>query len=237
MEKIMSIRKTLFGGAAVATGVVVSVLTAFAPMPAGAAQDHFNCRASALRLNLPLGQEVEPLTANAAYDPCRQDFESLVSFGDDLGIATGTLVARTNDDPQHLNSSTKVQKLKLTNLLDLVNLRVKAIRSHAHVISTANGKCKLRSSSSLVGAVIQGQEYASLDTPLDVNIKLLGLVVAKLHLNATLGGKHPTIGKPDATKITQRAVWLQVTDAGLQEVLDDLIVGEAKTGTVGHPCA
>jgi hypothetical protein len=235
LEQIMSIGKATFGGAVIA--IMASVFTVVAPMPAGAAQNHFNCRASALRLNLPLGQEVEPLAANPANDPCRQDFESLVSFGQDLGIVTGTLVAKTNDDPQHPLASAKVEKLKLANLLGLVNLRAKSIRSRARVTSTADGTCRLHSSSTLVKAVIDGKEYASLDTPLDVDVKVLGLVVAKLHLNATLGGENPTIGKPDPKKVTQRAIWLQVTDPGLKDVLADLIVGEASVGTVGTPCA
>jgi hypothetical protein len=232
----MSIRKTVLGGVIFAAGTMISLLTVLAPMPAGAAQGNFNCRASAVRLDLPLGLEVEPLTANPPNDPCRQDSESLLSFANDLGLGAGTLIAKTSDDPQDLHSLTKVQKLKITNLLDLVNLTARAIRANAHVTAAPNGKCRLHSSSALVGAVIQGQQYATLNTPLDVDVKLLGLVVAKLHLNATLGGKHPTIGKPDPTKITQRAVWLQVTDPVLQLTLANLIVGEASVGTVGKPC-
>jgi len=223
-------------GAGVSNDNAYELLNRATPMSEGAAQGHFNCRASALRLDLPLGLEVEPLTANPPNNPCRQDSESLLSFGHDLGIGTGTLIAKTNDDPQDLHSLAKVQKLKLTNLLDLVNLTARVIRANAHVTANANGKCRLQSSSALVGAVIQGQRYDTLNTPLDIDIKALGLVVAKLHLNATLGGKHPTIGNPDPTRITQRAVWLEVKDPVLQLTLTNLIVGEASAGTVGKPC-
>jgi hypothetical protein len=84
---------------------------------------------------------------------------------------------------------------------------------------------------------VQGQTFPLLNTPLTLNIKLLGVVVAKLRLNATLGGKNPTVGPPDPAKVTQRAVWLHVTDPGLQGTLIDAIVGEASVETVGNPCS
>jgi hypothetical protein len=180
---------------------------------------------------------VEPVAANSANNPCATDSQAVLSFLNDLGIRTGTLVAKTNDAPLPVYARAKVEKVNVGNLLNLVNLRARAIRANAHVSVTQNGKCRLHSGSSLVGLAVQGQNFATLNTPLDLDVKLLGLVVAKLHLNATLGGKHPTIGKPDATKVTQRAVWLHVTDPALQAVLGDLIMGEASVSTVGNPCA
>lgn len=232
----MSSRKTIVGGLFVAAGMMLSVLALLSPIPAGAAQDHFNCRASALRLTLPLNLQVEPVAANPSADPCQADSQTLLSFGHELGISTGTLVAKTSDSPKHLYSKAKIENLKLANLLNLVNLSAKAIRANAHASATDRGKCRLRSASSIERLVVLGQEFSSLETPLDLDVKLLGLVVAKLHLNATLGGKHPTIGDPDPSKITQRAVWLHVTDPILQLVLADLVIGEASVDTVGKPC-
>lgn len=227
----MSVRNTLFGGASLATGIAVSVLAAAAPLPAAAAQTHFNCQASAVRLNLPLGQVVNPVVANPANNPCREDSQSLLSFGNDLGIGTGLLTATTND--QLTDSNAKVSRLELTNLLNLVNLTAKTVRSNAQVAVSPDGTCRLHAGSALVSTVVQGKQYNVLKTPVDIDVKLLGLVVAKLHLNATLGGKHPTMGQPDPTKITQRAVWLEVTDPVLKLTLADLIVGEASVERVG----
>jgi hypothetical protein len=218
-------------------GVVSLPLIALATaMPAGAA-DRFTCRASALRLVLPLGVVVEPVVANPPDDPCTNDAQQLLSFSHVLGISTGTLVAKTSDAPLPVYARAKVESVGLANVLGLVNLRAKVIRASAHVVVSPTGKCRLHSSSSLEKLVVQGQTFSSLDTPLDIDIKLLGVVVAKLRLNATLGGAHPTIGSPDPTKVTQRAVWLHVTDPLLLGTLADLIVGEATLDVVGNPCA
>jgi len=218
-------------------GVVSLPLVALlAAMPAGAA-DHFTCRASALRIVLPLGVVVEPVVANPSDDPCTTDAKRLASFSHVLGISTGALVAKTDGPPLPVFAKAKVEGLAVVNVLDLVNVHVKEIRASAHVVVSPGGKCKLKSGSSLETLVVQGQTFDLLNTPLDLNIKLLGIVVAKLHLNATLGGTHPTIGKPDPTKVTQRAVWLHVTDLTLLGKLADVIVGEATIDTVGNPCS
>jgi len=227
-------RKILLGGLAAISGLLI----ALAPMSAGAAQGHFNCRASALRLNLPLGQVVEPLVANPPDNPCATDSQVIVSFRDllGLGISTGTLVAKTNAGQAPLTSLAKVDGVSLANLLGLVNLHAQVIRAKAQIVATHGGKCRLHSASTLQKLSVLGQNFDSLRTPLDLDVKLLGIVVAKLHLNATIGGAHPTIGDPNPNKITQRAVWLHVTDPLLLGTLADLIVGEASADAIGKPC-
>jgi hypothetical protein len=216
--------------------VSVPLIALFAAIPAGAAGDHFTCRASVLRISLPLGQVVEPVVANPPDDPCKTDFKQVASVSPGLGIIAASLVARTDRAPQPVFARAKAERVRLENVLNLVNLRARVIRASANVETTAKGTCKLHSSSSLETVVVQGKTYSSLKTPVDIDIKLLGVVVAKLHLNATLGGPNPTIGRPNPTQITQRAVWLHVTDPVLLGTLSDVIVGEATVDTVGNPC-
>ena len=213
------------------------LLAGFAPVSASAAQDHFNCRASAIRLNLPLGQTVEPVVANPADKPCASDSQVSVSFANSLGISSGSVAAKTDADQAPLTSRAKVDGMKLDNVLSLVNLSARHIRSRAEIVASPNGRCTLHSGSRISGLTAQGQQYDSLTTPMDMDVKLAGVTVGKLHFNATLGGAHPTMGKPDPTSVTQRAVWLQITDPVLQQTLGDVIVGEASAGAVGTPCS
>jgi hypothetical protein len=203
--------------------------------PAEAA-DRFSCRASALRVNLPEAVVVEPVVANPPDDPCARDARKVAAISLPIGVQTGTLVAQTDDSPTPF-ARARAERVGLANLLGLVNLATQVARAEAHVVTTSKGTCRLKSSSSLDKLVVQGQKYFLLDTPLDFNIKLLGVVVAKLHLNATLGGLHPTIGSPDPNRITQRAIWLHVTDPVLLGTVSDVIVAEATVDVVGNPCA
>jgi hypothetical protein len=214
---------------------ISALLIALVPMSAEAAQGHFNCRASAVRLSLPLGQVVEPLVANAPDNPCATDFQSAQSYQDSLGlgISAGAMIAKTNADALPLYAQTKVDRASIASLLGLVSLSAKSIRSGAKIAAGSKGRCKLSSGSSLTGLTVLGQSFSSLRTPLDFDVKSLGVVVAKLHLNATLGGPHPTIGDPNPSKITQRAVWLHVTDPLLAGTLADFIMGEASADAIG----
>jgi hypothetical protein len=207
-----------------------------APTPAAAA-DSISCRASALRVNLPLGVVVEPVVANPPDDPCATDSHKVAAISLPIGVQTGTLVARTDASFPNPFARARAERVGLTNLIGLVNLAAQVARAEAHIVTTAKGTCRLKSSSSLATLRVQGQQFAVLDTPLDLNIKLLGVVVAKLHLNATLGGLHPTIGSPDPTRVTQRAIWLHVTDPILLGTVSDVIVAEATADTAGNPCS
>jgi hypothetical protein len=213
------------------------LLAGFAPVSASAAQDHFNCRASALRLNLPLGQTEEPVVANPPNNPCASDSQASVSYSNSLGISSGSLAAKTVADQAPLTSYAKIDGMKLDNVLSLINVSARQIRSRAEIKASRNGRCTLHSGSRISGLSAQGQQFDLLKTPMDMNVKLAGVTVGKLHFNATLGGAHPTIGKPDPTSVTQRAVWLQITDPVLQQTLGDVIMGEASAGAVGTPCS
>ena len=226
--------KTVLGRLAVLSGVLIA---GFAPLSASAAQDHFTCRASAIRLNLPLGQTEEPVVANPQNNPCATDSQSNASYSNSLGISSGSLAAKTVADQAPLTSYARVDGMKLDNVLSAVNMSARNIRSRAEVKANAKGQCILHSGSRISGLSAQGQQFDSLKTPMDMDVKLAGVTVGKLHFNATLGGKHPTIGKPNPNSVTQRAVWLQITDHVLQQTLSDVIMGEASAGAFGSPCA
>jgi len=211
------------------------LLAGLAPVSASAAQGHFTCRASALRLNLPQGQTEEPVVANPPNSPCATDSKTSASYGNSLGISTGSLAAKTAADQTPLYSFARVDGMKLDNVLSLVNMSARNIRSRAEVKASPNGRCSLHSGSRISGLSAQGQQYDSLKTPMDMDVKLAGVTVGKLHFNATLGGKHPTMGKPNPDSVTQRAVWLQITDPVLQQTVSDVIMGEATAGAVGNP--
>jgi len=231
MEFMMSTKRMIGRLAAIS-----ALLIALVPMSAQAAQGHFNCRASAVRLNLPLGQVVEPLVANPPDNPCATDFQSTESYQDPLGlgISAGTMIVKTNADALPLYAQTKLDRVAIANLLGLVSLSAKSIRSGAKIAAGSNGKCKLGSGSTLTGLTVLGQSFSSLSTPLDLDVKSSGVVVAKLHLNATIGGPHPTIGDPNPNKVTQRAVWLHVTDPLLVGTVADFIMGEASADALGQ---
>lgn len=217
--------KKSIGELAFLSGLLFAVLL---PTSAGAAQDTFGCRSSAVRLGLPLGVVEEPIVANAQDNPCASDSQTVLSFTNALGISTGSLVAKTSSEKAPMYAKAKVDGLNLANVLGLVDLTAKSIRSSANIVISRNGnRCTLRGHSTITGLSALGQDIGSLSTPLDLDVKVLGLVVAKLHLNATLGGLNPTMGKPDPTKIIQRAVWLEVTDPVLKDTLVDVIAGEA----------
>jgi hypothetical protein len=230
MEFMMSTKRTLARLAAIS-----ALLIALAPMSTAAAQGHFNCRASAVRLGLPLGQVVEPMVANAPGNPCATDFKSSESYQDSLGlgVSTGAVIVKTYADALPLYAQSKLDRVAIANLLGLVSLNANSIRSGAKILAGPKGECRLSGSSSLSGLNVLGQSFDSLRTPLDLDVKYLGVVVAKLHLNATIGGLHPTIGEPNPNKITQRAVWLHVTGPVLLGTLADLIMGEASAAAAG----
>ncbi len=226
--------KTLLGRFAVLSGVLIA---GFAPVSASAAQDHFTCRASAIRLNLPLGQTEEPVVANPANNPCASDSQSKASYSNSLGISSGSLGAKTVADQAPLTSYARVDGMKLDNVLSAVSMSARNIRARAQIKASPNGRCTLHSGSRISGLSAQGQQFDSLKTPMDMDVKLAGVTVGKLHFNATLGGAHPTIGKPNPNSVTQRAVWLQITDPVLQQTVSDVIMGEASAGAFGSPCS
>jgi hypothetical protein len=129
--------------------------------------------------------------------------------------------------------------LKLVSVLGLVNASAAALDAKARV-DCVSGVSVLSSNSYVANANVLGRPITLLTTPLDIPVLgILGLKVATLHLNATIGGPHPTFGSPDANMVTQRALWLQVTLPLLTGLaLADVVVGEATADIAfGNPCA
>ena len=182
---------------------------------------HFTCRASALRADKLLGSIFEPVVANPAEDPCKTDSKVLleVLLGTNSNIAV--LGALTEDTKAPVTSQAFAVDV---NLLNLVSAEV--LEATARVKSV-NGQCVLSSESSVTSAVVNGIAYNLVNNHLDVPIPGVGT----LHFNHT---------QKSPNKITQRALWLQITNPLLQETtgVKNVIVGEAIADFEdGNPCA
>lgn len=167
---------------------------------------------------------VEPVVANPANSPCRAQSKSLLNLSV-LGINLGVLSAQTTTSAVTLLSTAEANtaKLGILNLLGiLLHVSADALDAKAQVQLSSHG-CVLSSSSTVTNAVIQGKPISLLTTPLDIAVPLVGVI----HLNATLGGDHPSFGPPNHNVVAQRALWLEVTDPLLALVLRDVIVSEA----------
>lgn len=209
-------------------------------MPAEATgNSRFTCRGSALRIDELLSQTFEPVVANRPGDPCKTDAQVLLPVGPVVGVSADVLGANTEDTAAPITADGFAAEVNLVNVLGLVNASADVLEAEAQVKSV-NGVCVLSSNSSVASAVIQGKPITLLTTHQNIPIlNLLGINVATLHLNETLGGNTPTSGPKDPSKVTQRAFWLQVTDPTLQSTgLRDVVVGEATADFEGgNPCA
>lgn len=191
-----------------------------------------SCRASALRVDsLPLLGFIEPVVANKQSpddgDPCVSDGQALLELPANI-VNAGVLVAVTSAKPAgsfpaHAESVAVDVGLDISdNILptSLLAVDVGVLSAAAHVRSV-NGQCQLSASSSVSGALV---EVAGLTVPLPSplitdHIEIPVPLVGTLHLNETL---------TTANKITQRALWLQVTDPVQQLLgLKDVVIGEA----------
>jgi len=190
-------------------------------------EGRFTCRASALRVDEPLGSIFEPIVANPLEDPCKTDNEVLVSVPPLVhdGVSAGVLGAATEDSKAPVTAEGFAVEV---NVLDVVSAEV--LEATAKVKSV-KGKCVLSSESSVASALVQGKPIELIDDHLEILIPLVGT----LHFNETLGGPNPTSGDPDPNRITQRALWLQLNPL---LGLEDVIVGEATADFEGgNPCA
>jgi hypothetical protein len=175
-------------------------------LPISAEAHHFSCQASALRLNLLNAVVVDPVVANPADDPCQTDSRSLLSINGLLGISAGVVSAQTHSapNPGPVWAKADVANLKLLNVLGLVNATAGALEADAKA-TPVGGICVLSGYSTVAKANILGRRIDALSTFLHLPVlNVLGLHIADLYLNATLGGPHPNVGSPDPNKIIQR---------------------------------
>lgn len=114
-------------------------------MPAEA--NVFTCRASAVRLDLPLALIIEPVVANPADNPCKTDSKSLLSLTSVLGVSADALAAKTKGAPAPVTAEGSVADVNLglnLGLLQLFLARAGVLDAKAKVVS--NGEtCKLSS--------------------------------------------------------------------------------------------
>lgn len=189
----------------------------------------FACRASGLRL-----AAIEPDVANNAFTPCVDAGKTVVSAGLTSGavnVASGTLVAATDQNPNSLTGTTPattdyglatatVEKATVS-ALGLVNVSTVDVRSQAKVscVTGPGGLLPaLTASSSIASLKING---LSVGVTGSANIALpLGLGSVQINRTVTT-----------ATTITQQAVRVQLL--GLE-----VVIAEAKAGFTGtNPCA
>ncbi len=200
------------------------------PPPSGT---HSSCRASAARVDsLPLLGFLEPVVANRQTpddgDPCVSDGQVLIGLPADI-VNIGVLVADTTAKP---SGSFPAQAEGLaaevgigldgSALLPFSELQVNVNVLDAQAkVRGVNGQCTLSATSSVAGALIT---IAGVPVPLpsplitdhhEIPVPLVGT----LHLNETLS---------TSNSITQRALWLEVTNPLKKALgLKDVVVGEA----------
>ncbi|MGH6843017.1 MAG: hypothetical protein ACREDV_13190 [Methylocella sp.] len=196
--------------------------------------DEFNCRSSVLRINALKAQIYEPVVANPPDTPCvtvSNTLASIVAPLPILGVIAANVVRANTSTSPPFATIVAASRLEGLNILDTVTTG--ALRSHARVASV-EGKCVLSSISSLDKVAILGAPVLLTNNYLKVTIPLVGDV----QFNATLGGPTPTNGAPNLNIVTQRALWLQITNPLLQQTtgVKEVIVGEATVKVVGNPC-
>lgn len=186
----------------------------------------FTCRASALRIDELVASIFEPVVANSPEDPCKTDAKSLLSVGPVVGVSADVLVANTEDGKAPVTA----EGFAVGTDINLTSLNLAALVSAEVLDATARvdsvgGKCVLSSESSVTSALVNGTPIDVGANHLDVTIPLAGIV----HFNETLGGSNPTSGAPNLNKVTQRALWVQITNPLLQDAtgVEEVIVGEA----------
>ncbi len=194
------------------------------PVPSLAAA-RFTCKASALRIDQLLGQILEPVVANPPEDPCKTDNKVFLGFhfpnSQSPDISAEVLVAATED------SKAPVTAEGFAAGVDILGLVSAEVLDATARVKSVSGKCVLSSESSVTSAVVQGQPIELIDDHLDIPIPLVGT----LHFNETLAGTN---------KVTQRALWLQITNPLLQQTtgVEEVVVGEAIADFEGgNPCA
>ncbi len=211
--------------------LLIDVLSA---MPADA--HDFSCRASALRVELSGVVVFEPSVANPPEVPCKSGRSSVGTAGF-RGISANVLNATTVDEGIHdadkVTADATVASVTILPVLPVLlgGITAKVVFAHADNTATSGGTCKLSSNSGLTNVFIAGVAHPEIGTaPVTINLPGVGI----LRFNATI-----TEAAYLGLEVTQRAIWLTITNLTLASSLGvtDVIVGEATADFErGNPC-
>jgi hypothetical protein len=178
--------------------------------------------------------------ANKPDVPCLTDSKSAVSASvtlplpplvvplPSLVVSATVLSANTVAAVPHTgNPVTAEGKAASASILGLVTTGVLDATAR---VDSVGGVCVLSGKSSVAGLVVSGKPITVGANAVDVTIPLVGI----LHLNKQIVSTGTGFGQ-----ITQRALWLQITDVVLNNLgVTDVIVGEAIADFVnGNPCS
>src|ERR1700730_8698204 len=189
----------------------VLLINLFLAMPVEAPNSTY--RASALRINGLHGVIVdEPVIANAPDNPCKSDgpntLASLLIRGvlvADVLSASTILTPEPAEGPATAEGKADAVELLAGGLI------ATGLDATARVDSF-HGLCRLASKSSVASATVLRPGVTPGGSHLDVPVPGVGIV----HFNESLGGRHPTSGKANFSKVIQRALWIQITNPSLQ---------------------
>ena len=215
--------------AAITTLAVVAALagaSSLAPSSALAAVgDHFNCRASAIRVEaLPSLKTAdgEPVVANALSDPCKAQHSAAANgpaaLASVVNTTTGALSATTGSS--FASSSAQADVENVDALESSIGLTVGSASATAGYVCE-DGSPVPQSSSDVADLSIGGG--APITTSGPVSLPAGG--IADVELNETIDA---------ATSVTQRAVDIKVLGGAFGGA--EIILGEAAAGLSGNPC-
>ena len=175
--------------------------------------------------------------ANPPDTPCATDSKALASVAAPLpilGVITANVVrANTTGAAPFaglpVGAASRVASL---NILGVVQTGVTSAKAR---VDSVGGQCLFATRSFVDDVAIQGAPVFVGTNYLQVTIPLVGVV----QFNATLGGPTPTSGAPNLNIVTQRALWLQITNPSLQMMtgVKEVIVNEATVDIAGNPCS
>jgi len=211
-------------------------LATAAPAHAGAADQIWNCRASAAYVGIPAQDRTEPVVANGSSRTsvessdrgrCADDEGQPVGPGNELGLEGPVAQTAVNPDSGLAVDQSVTAKAAVADFApgQLGNsLVVRAARAEATATCTANGP--VLSGSSEVPVVTLGGRTLDI-TPLEQIVERLptGEIVRIRFNEQTRNGN----------TLTQRAVHLDVQDP-LGRVVKDVVVAEAKVSGGSQVC-
>lgn len=249
MDLIRTSRRPRIGRwPAFALAALVAALTFAAIGAQAASADNFTCRGSALRVDAPLGLQVEPTLANDANDPCAADSNTLLLLPEVLNgvVSAGVSEARTTSDASGVSARGAITDASLLSLLG-GGVGVTAVEATAGY-QCVNGVASPQSGGQIAGLSLFGRPVADTSSPLtlplaiDLGIPLVPVVrLGSISLNQTT--TTPTTVTRTALRVTVAPSidGLPLLDPLLGGLLGrllgaDIVLGEARAGLVGNPC-